>query len=34
MKDFGTEAYNYADGLCAAEIIFQAIKKHSEETDQ
>lgn len=34
MKDFGTEAYNYSEGLCAAEIIFQAIKKHSEETDQ
>lgn len=30
MKDFGAEAYNDSDALCAAEIIFSAIQKHSE----
>lgn len=29
MKDFGVEAYNNSDALCAAEIIFDAIQKHS-----
>ena len=33
MKDFGTESYNDSNALCAAEIIFNAIKKHSEEND-
>lgn len=29
MKDFGVEAYNDNDALCAAEIIFNAIQAHS-----
>ena len=29
MKDFGVEAYNDSDALCAAEVIYESIQSHS-----